>query len=304
MNAPTTTNVPVSALKFRASAIESTGTDGQHKATGIAYSGEILNHSYWGQVAFDLSSTTVVTPSPLLVEHDRKARAGIVETAEIGSDIKVGLQLFKVTPAGAEAIELMAAKFPWQMSVYIIPGSIEELRPGTMTQVNGRQFNGPGVIFRNSVVREISLCSLGVDPNTSAVAAKSSDGDENINIETTRFNMPSEQSTQPTQPTQPTPDASKFAELEAQVAKLREENASLLAAQRQGEVTKLFAEIGAEVTDEDVVKFKKMDDATFAFFADQLRKTKRTLPEGLFAEVITGGTTTSDQQAIDRMAKL
>ena len=44
---------------------------------------------------------------------------------------------------------------------------IEEVKLNETVEVNGRRFAGPGCVWRESFVREISFCPLGADAGTS-----------------------------------------------------------------------------------------------------------------------------------------
>jgi hypothetical protein len=65
---------------------------------------------------------------------------------------------------------MLADGFPWQASVYVPPQSIEKLDEGETAEVNGRTIEGPGHVFRQSSLREVTFTSLGADENTGAAA--------------------------------------------------------------------------------------------------------------------------------------
>ena len=65
---------------------------------------------------------------------------------------------------------MLSDGFPWQASVYVPPKAIERLEEGQTATVNGRTITGPGHVFRESSLREVTFTSLGADENTHAHA--------------------------------------------------------------------------------------------------------------------------------------
>lgn len=150
---------------------ESTGKN-KRKFAGVAYSGEVIqNHYKWGNVVFDLFSISIPARLPALIDHDPAQRAGYITNSSIDLDngFTVSGELLSNT-AGSSVSSDSDEGFPWQMSVRILPNSIEELSAGASAVVNGRTLNGPLTIFRNSKIVEVSFTATGWDSNTSAVA--------------------------------------------------------------------------------------------------------------------------------------
>jgi hypothetical protein len=135
---------------------------------GIAYSGGVVP-SYG--VVIDLGSTTISQPMPLLHEHSRDRIIGAVTAASIqAGQIIVAGKLFSDIPGGhAEQIAQLAIRgAPFQMSVGLY-GYTEEVVPlGRAVTVNSRTASGPTVVLRRGAVREVSIVTLGADPNTNA----------------------------------------------------------------------------------------------------------------------------------------
>lgn len=167
-----TRQVPAAALHFDAAAAltlaaAADSTDAPRAFAGVAYSGDVIrNHFFWGNVVFDLASTRAPERVPVLIEHDRAQRAGVGQLA-IGDHIRIDGTLLANASGQAIASEADAG-FPWQLSVHIEPGSVEEVAPGVAATVNGRAFTGPLTIFRNSLIRETSFTPTGADAQTNA----------------------------------------------------------------------------------------------------------------------------------------
>lgn len=96
---------------------------------------------------------------PILIEHDRNQRAG-VGSLTFGTDIRISGTLLP-NEHGADIASESDVGFPWQLSVHIEPGRIEEVQPGQQVSVNGRTHSGPLTIFRDGLIRETSFTPTG-----------------------------------------------------------------------------------------------------------------------------------------------
>ncbi len=138
----------------------------------VAYSGEVLTgHWYWGNLAFDLKGQKFAkSTTPILSEHLREMRIGFTTKQEISDKIIVeGTYLGNA--AAQQAKSDIAEGFPMQASVYNQPDVVEHVEAGVSVEVNGRTLTGPGTVFRQATIREVSMCTLGFDGETEAVAA-------------------------------------------------------------------------------------------------------------------------------------
>jgi hypothetical protein len=243
----------------------------KRKFSGVAYSGDVIsNHWYWGNVVFDIDSTTVPDKLPALIDHDRGMRAGFVtESSKATDGIKMNGILLS-NEHGQTVARDSDDGFPWQMSVHIEPGRVEEIQAGKKFSVNGREFTGPMTVFRDSVLREVSFCATGWDSKTSATAMSRPSGGS----------LP-----------QPLPTTGEFSMTEAEIQAMTAENARLKAeseasANKLKEFAKtarttaiqgLFSVIGREFKADDpqVTAFAQMDqagfDATVALLTEQAK---------------------------------
>lgn len=257
--------------------------------SGVGYSGEAIEgHYFWGSVVFDLSTMEVPAKLPALVNHDRDKRAGYSDNSTIDQG---GLHVSGVlldNEHGTTVAKESDQGFPWQMSVDINPGIVEEVQAGTTVTVNGKQFPGPITVFKNSVISEVSFTPTGWDRNTSASAM--SRGNDIA--------------------PQPSTGASTMTDEEkAKMKKLEEDNAALQASatkfaaeKRTSDIKLLFAATGREYKEDDgdVKELAALSDDAFNVTAGLLRKqfaqnkqttttTKPTLPADLTSHVATGG---------------
>lgn len=269
----------VAAAQFSLS--QDSGSKARRKFSGVAYSGEsIKKHWYWGDVVFDLHSMTVPAKLPALIDHDRGARCGYVVDHAINeaSGLTVNGNLLSNEHGTAVATESDEG-FPWQMSVHIEPGSVEEVMSSSNVTVNGRDFAGPITVFRNSKIAEVSFTATGWDSNTSATAM--SRGNSINSNEETAMDLTQAQA--------------RIAELDAANAALQASNAKLTtdvestkqalakfsSDARKTAVTQLFADVGRKPVEGDdpaMVQFCAMSDETFTATAGVMREQFKQAP--------------------------
>lgn len=228
--------------------------------TGVAYSGEVIQgHYWWGDVVFDLDTIQMKTPLGALIDHDPGRRAGVVRsfTKDNQGGLKVSGDLLS-NKNGQEVAQDSDEGYPWEMSVYISPGSIEEVERGEVT-VNGRTLKAPITIFRHGVIREVSFCALGADDNTSAVAASHTPK---------QFNKQQEDT-----------DVTELEkEKEARIAAEKQRDDALTELKqfkekkRADDIAALETELKVQFSAEDKSSYTLMDDAAFTFVTKQLRQ--------------------------------
>lgn len=248
--------------------------------TGVAYTGAPLNHPFWDLVIFDLSTTTAAEKTPVLINHDPDKRAGFAPLVITDTEIRIDDgTLMTDTEDGFAVARESDHGFPWQMSVFIEPGSIERIEPGNTVTVNGHEISGPATVFRNGLIREVSFTPTGVDDQTTAAAASALAG---IPI-----------SSQHTEEVDSMTQEEMQAEIEGLRASLDQETAARKAAeealeelrgkQREEAVKALFSAVGREFSEEAAKPYLSMDEATFSAVANDMKKTVADLPDGLFS---------------------
>jgi hypothetical protein len=237
--------------------------------SGTAYTGNALSHRYWGQIVIDLASTTANEKVPALIEHDRGQRVGYCGLA-IGQSIEVIGGILLDNEHGQAVAQESDAGFPWQMSVHVEPGSVEDLRPGMTAVINGNDVKGPAAIFRNSVVREVSFTPTGVDNGTSATA-----------FSATYQPTPKREASD----MDPKEMEAKLSALEADLkaANARADTAETKLAEqaksaRLSAVKEMFSATGREYTEAAAKPYMAMDDEMFSAVAADLKASKPAEP--------------------------
>ena len=273
-----------SKLLFNASSMEVLQPEGESKKRkfkGVAYAGgRVDGHWYWGRsgVVFDLDGIEIDKPTALLEEHFSSGRVGVVKQVSTTGKIEVEGDFLSNTKA-KEIVQDSDDGFPFQMSMYIDPGSIEEVSNGKSVVVNGQTFEGPITVFRQNRIREFTICTTGADRNTSinAFSGKQQTKQEDTNV--TELEQAKE--------------AQKQAEKQRDDA-LTELN-KFKADQRAENIASLQKELNTTFSAEDLKSYTDMDDAVFAFTAKQLRQfsgkqesQKQGLPSHLFSHQANG----------------
>jgi len=248
---------------FNTSAIEVPQAKEGEKRTfkGTAYSGgRVDGHWYWGRtgVVFDLEGIEIDSPTALLEEHFGSNRIGVVKKVDTNGKIDVEGH-FLTNERAKEIVQDSDDEFPFQMSMFIDPGSVEEVNTGQTVVVNGQSFTGPIAVFRNNRIREFTICSTGADRNTSI---KAFSGKLNSN-------QPPEEDTDVTE-IEKAQQAKQQAEKERDDA--LEELKQFKAQKRADEIAALETELKTQFSVDDKNAYTNMDDSIFAFTAKQLRQ--------------------------------
>lgn len=281
-----------SKLLFNASSMEVLQPEGESKKRkfkGVAYAGgRVDGHWYWGRsgVVFDLDGIEIDKPTALLEEHFSSGRVGVVKQVSTTGKIEVEGDFLSNTKA-KEIVQDSDDGFPFQMSMYIDPGSVEEVSNGKSVVVNGQTFEGPITVFRQNRIREFTICTTGADRNTSinAFSGKQQTKQEDTNV--TELEQAKE--------------AQKQAEKQRDDA-LAELN-KFKADQRAENIASLQKELNTTFSAEDLKSYTDMDDAVFAFTTKQLRQfsgkqesQKQGLPSHLFSHQANGDQGQGGQQ--------
>ncbi len=278
----------LSRPEFKQTTVE--GEKSQRKFAGVAYSGNPLRHPYWGTVIFDLATTEAPDPTPALIEHDRGQRAGYA-TLSIGDGITIEDGTLLDNQHGADVANESDQGFPWQMSVHIEPGSVEELKAGATAVINGHTVHGPANIFRNNLIREISFTPTGVDSSTVAAAmstgAKQTDHtEETMDLEELKNQVTELKASLESKQSELEAAQNEAEAAKAELEKHRQE-------QRMSAVKELFSATGKEFTEEAAKPYLEMTDEMFSAVANDIKAAKPELPESLFSAQAEDGETHS-----------
>ena len=235
--------------------------EGDKKRTfkGTAYGGgRVDGHWFWGRngVVFDLEGIEIPTPTPLLEEHFSTSRVGVVKEVGINQNITVTGDFLRNAKA-REVVDDADDGYPFQMSMFIDPGSVEEVGQGVNVVVNGQTFTGPVAVFRNNRIREFTICSTGADRTTSVNAFSAKPGTTN-------------------QPTEDT-DVTELEKAQAAQKQAEQERDDALADlkkfkadKREEDIKALETSLNKQFSAEEKTSYTNMDDTTFAFMSQQL----------------------------------
>lgn len=157
----------------------------------LARSPQPLDHWYWGRIVHDLAGMTpAAAVIPLDWCHDGETNLGFLDkfAADPAVGLTVGGQLVPFTDEdrAAQVLHKGRAGVPYQGSIdWSGPGClIEEVGEGMAVDVNGYQFQGPGVVVRKWPLSSVALCPSGYDPDTRAQFSKSDDRREELSVKT------------------------------------------------------------------------------------------------------------------------
>ena len=246
----TAVNVPISVNE-----------DGEKKRRTFdaeVYSGgRIDNHYYWGRsgVVIDLQGLQLKSKIGLVEEHFGGKRVGVATSYDVSTKFRAKGH-FLSNPKAKEIVQDIDEEYPFQMSWWADPESIEEIGPGKTIEVNGQTFTGPVHIFRNVRVHEITICGVGADTQTTIEA----------------FSGKPQTQPEDTDVTELEKAQARIQELETKNSELEAQNKQFAAAKREAEITALCKDLGKEFSAEDITEMKALDDSAFAFSAKQLRQ--------------------------------
>ena len=246
----TAVNVPISVNE-----------DGEKKRRTFdaeVYSGgRIDNHYYWGRsgVVIDLQGLQLKSKIGLVEEHFGGKRVGVATSYDVSTKFRAKGH-FLSNPKAKEIVQDIDEEYPFQMSWWADPESIEEIGPGKTIEVNGQTFTGPLHVFRNVRVHEITICGVGADTQTTIEA----------------FSGKPQTQPEDTDVTELEKAQARIQELETKNSELETQNKQFAAAKREAEITALGKDLGKKFSAEDITEMKALDDSAFAFSAKQLRQ--------------------------------
>ena len=149
----------------------------------VGYTGGIMNHWFWGNLALDLKGMKFAKKrTPVLQDHFKDIRIGFTTRQEIKDQVIVEGPFLD----NADAQKLkddMEKGFPMEASMFMPPSIVEHVKEGASVKVNGHILKGPGAVFRQCTIKEVSMCVFGADTNTkSSVCA-------NVDNQKVKFNL-------------------------------------------------------------------------------------------------------------------
>ena len=172
-------DVPKAACMMTISEVELGDNGDEAKTAPIrlkARSGDYIEHWYWGRVVHDLSGMKL-SKSRLAVDyaHNDDEVLGYLNKFDIASGDLIAsgaLTPWREDDRASEVLWKMRSGVPYEASIFFGGNGIklEEVDEGQSMEVNGRRFDGPGVIIREWPLRGVAICPYGADQNTEASA--------------------------------------------------------------------------------------------------------------------------------------
>jgi hypothetical protein len=172
--------IPASACNLVVGAFE-LGDNGEGAKSApvrlVARSGQPIEHWFWGRVVHDLEGMQLhKSRLPIDYAHDVKEVIGYLNKFDVedGDLVTSGaLVPFKDTDRATEIVHKMAAGVPYEASINFGGDGIkvQDVPEGTVAEVNGYTFDGPGCIVREWPLRGVAVCPYGADMNTESAGA-------------------------------------------------------------------------------------------------------------------------------------
>ena len=139
------------------------------RCTGVAYSGGSFRQ-WWSALPcyVDLAGMKMAEQVCLMYNHDYdpECRLGVIETNNDGKTLTIDGEFDTGNPL-AQNIIRAGKKFNWQLSIGAENVKVERVDDGTVETINGNTVNGPALVVRESVLREVSIVAIGADAKTS-----------------------------------------------------------------------------------------------------------------------------------------
>ena len=137
-----------------------------------------IQHWFWGRVVHDMAGMQLHKDRiPLDYVHNPAEVIGYLNHFHAGTDgleVSGALVPYKDTDRASEIIHKARAGVPYEASINFGGDGIkvEEVAQGQLTQVNGFQFEGPGIVIREWPLRGVAVCPYGADMNTRSELAQ------------------------------------------------------------------------------------------------------------------------------------
>ena len=226
---------------------EESEDDKPKRFSGLANSGKPFQHGWLGTSILDMDSMKVGKQHlSVLRDHDSAQIAGRTTKIEPGTDgLAVEGELYTMTDAGREAIALLDAGHPMQMSAYVPPRRVQMVDESQEVEVNGQKLSGPLAVWRDIDLREVTLTAVGADEQTHAAAALSAG--ETLSVEVITTSDKGDEMTKPQTSDAPTMTAARLQSEHADVYSEVSELGANAERQRVGWITKQIATVGAEL---------------------------------------------------------
>lgn len=139
------------------------------RCTGVAYSGGSFRQ-WWSSLPcyVDLAGMKLAEQVCLMYNHDYdpECRLGVIEANNDGKTLTIDGEFDTGNPIAKNIIR-SGKKFNWQLSIGAENVKVERVDDGTVETINGNTVNGPALVVRESILREVSIVAIGADAKTS-----------------------------------------------------------------------------------------------------------------------------------------
>lgn len=176
--------IPRAALRFAADvAVDGQQADpaGTVPVSIRARSGNVLDHWFFGRIVHDFEGMRHASAKlPIDYAHRDDEVLGYSDKTDTagGELVMHGFLIpFTETDRATEIIHKADRGMTWQGSIYFDPFELvlEYVPEGMTSPVNGGQFEGPGVIAREWMLRGVAICPYGYDPATAVQLSQPGD---------------------------------------------------------------------------------------------------------------------------------
>lgn len=171
--------IPSAACQFAGGEVV-VGDNGDNAKTAPvkikARSGQPIEHWYWGKVVHDLSGMRLHKPRLTIdyAHNDSEVLGYLNHFDSESGDLMASGAIIPYTEGdrASEVLFKMGQGVPYEASIFFGGDGIkiQEIMQGELTQVNGYDFEGPGVIIREWPLRGVAICPYGADANTESAA--------------------------------------------------------------------------------------------------------------------------------------
>jgi len=257
----------------------------------VGYRGDIINHWYWGNLAFDFAGLYFDKPrTPGLIDHSTSQRLTYSTERAIEPETYIAGPFLDNDNAQELAKDIKRG-FPFQASLSLTPEIVEQVGEGQSVEVNGRQLKGPGAVFRKASILEISAVVFGAFSNTESTAL--SDENNNVSFEIKEIPMSKEQ------------EKTKLTleQFKADNAELHEQIFSAGRAEGEKAERDTFAELKKVCGDDDALLVECYSEGKSVTEALQMRATKAEALNKELAEKLSKQPAAGDKQKIDPAAQ-
>lgn len=142
----------------------------------LAYTGAPVS-AWFGKLVVDLDTAKLGAGIPALTGHNSEKRTGVGALKRGDDGIRFSGKLLS-NDWGKAVAQDADDGFPWQMSIGFEAGRVEHVEEGSSVEVNGATFEGPGRVFREANIYEVSFVTFGRDDQTSASIFEKQPGEE------------------------------------------------------------------------------------------------------------------------------